>query len=346
MKKLSVWLACWAALGCCLLLPSCGKKAEETTARKLVVGFSQIGAESDWRSANTLSIKGEAAKRGVDLRFSDAQQKQENQIKALRSFITQKVDIIAFSPVVTTGWDGILGEIKAAGIPVILTDRAVEVKDNSLYVTILSPDRVEEGRRAARWFIENTEGDLRVFELSGTPGSSPAIDRAKGFREAIAQHPRIKIIKSQTGDFKGPEGKAVTQAFLKTPEGGEFDALYAHNDNMAIGAIQAIKEAGLTPGKDIKIVSIDAVRAAFEALVAGELNCTVECNPLLGPLLFDTIEAVTAAETLKRHAEKHKFIDPEILEALKGEVFAKRVMVDEGVFSQADAKKLIGTRKY
>ena len=343
MKNISVWAICCVAGACCMILPSCSKS---DSARKVTVGFSQIGAESDWRSANTLSIKNEARIRGVDLRFADAQQKQENQIKALRSFIDQKVDVIAFAPVVTTGWQGVLEEIKTAGIPVVLTDRAVNVTDKSLYVTLISPDTVEEGRRAARWFIENTKGELKVFELSGTPGSSPEIDRAKGFREAIADHPRIKIIKSQTGDFENAKGKEVVQAFLKTPEGENFNALYAHNDNMAIGAIQALKEAGRKPGVDIKIVSIDAVKAAFHALIDSELNCTVECSPLLGPQLFDTIETVLAAKALRRHGAKHKLLKPVVLEALKGDIFTKRIMVDEGVFVQSDAKKLIDSRQY
>ena len=343
MKNISVWAICCVAGACCMILPSCSKS---DSARKVTVGFSQIGAESDWRSANTLSIKNEARIRGVDLRFADAQQKQENQIKALRSFIDQKVDVIAFAPVVTTGWQGVLEEIKTAGIPVVLTDRAVNVTDKSLYVTLISPDTVEEGRRAARWFIENTKGELKVFELSGTPGSSPEIDRAKGFREAIADHPRIKIIKSQTGDFENAKGKEVVQAFLKTPEGENFNALYAHNDNMAIGAIQALKEAGRKPGVDIKIVSIDAVKAAFEAMVAGELNCTVECNPLLGPQLFDIIQAIVAARDLRQLGAKHKLVKPSILDALGGNIFEKRILVDEGVFVQSDAKKLINSRKY
>ena len=346
MRNISVW-AVWGVLaGCCVILPSCGKNKSDSGAKKVTVGFSQIGAESDWRSANTLSIKGEAKIRGVDLRFADAQQKQENQIKALRSFIDQKVDVIAFSPVVETGWQGVMEEIKKAGIPVILTDRGVDVTDKSLYVTLISPDVVEEGRKAARWFVENTTGDLKVFELRGTPGSSPAIDRKQGFGEIVAKHPRIKIIKSQDGNFERGKGKEVMEAFLKTPEGKDFNALYAHNDDMALGAIQAMKEAGLKPGVDIKIVSIDAVKAAFHALIDGELNCTVECSPLLGPQLFDTIETVLAAKALRRHGAKHKLLKPVVLEALKGDIFTKRIMVDEGVFDQSDAKKLIDSRQY
>jgi simple sugar transport system substrate-binding protein len=333
-------------IACCSILPSCSKKAEKTVEKKVTVGFSQIGSESGWRSANTLSIKGEAAKRGVDLRFADAQQKQENQIKALRSFIDQKVDVIAFSPGVTTGWQEVLEEIKAAGIPVILTDRAVDVTDDSLYVTFIGSDFVEEGRRAAKWFIDNTKGDQKVFELLGSPGSSPARDRSKGFNEVIADHPRIKIIKSQTGDFRRAEGKQVMEAFLKTPEGKEFNALYAHNDDMAIGAIQAIKAAGRKPGTDIKIVSVDAIKDAFESIIAGELNCTVECNPLLGPPLFDLIESVLAAKKLSAHATKHQLLTPEVLKTIGLDAFNKRVAMEEGVFDASNAKKLIDGRQY
>jgi len=346
MKNIPLAILCAVLGACCLAIPACNKPPEETTARKVTIGFSQIGSESDWRAANTLSIKGEAAKRGFDLRFADAQQKQENQIKALRSFIDQKVDLIAFSPVVETGWQTVLDEIKAAGIPVILTDRGVDVTDKSLYVTFIGSDFTEEGRRAAKWFVENTTGDLKVFELRGTPGASCAVDRKKGFEETIADQPRIKIIKSQDGNFERGKGKEVMEAFLKTPEGKDFNALYAHNDDMALGAIQAMKEAGLKPGKDIKIVSVDAVRAAFEAMIAGELNCTVECNPQLGPQLFDIVEAVLAVKTLTAHAAKHTLLKPDVLKALSDGAFEKRVMVQEGVYDQSVAKKLIGTRKY
>src|SRR5882672_4126792 len=182
-KKSCLWLA---LVACCGLVSSCGdKKGDDATGgkQKLVVGFSQIGAESGWRTANTDSIKAEAAKRGVNLQFADAQQKQENQIKALRSFIAQKVDVIAFSPVVETGWEPVLQEIKQAGIPVILSDRAVDVTDDSLYVTFIGADFVEEGRRAANWLAKASGGTATIVELQGTPGSAPAIDRKKGFEE-------------------------------------------------------------------------------------------------------------------------------------------------------------------
>ena len=279
---------CGILAACCGFLPACGKEDQQTsTQNQVVIGFSQIGSESAWSTANSQSIKEEAAKRGIDLRFNDGQNQQENQISALRSFIKQKVDVIIVSPETTTGWTEVLKEAKAAGIPVILSGREVDVDDQTLYATFVGSDFVEEGKNAARWFIENTTGDVKVFELQGTAGASCAIERKKGFDDAIAAESRIQIVKSQDGAFTQATGKQVTEAFLKTPASKGFNALYAHNDNMALGAIQAIKAAGLKPGADIKIVSIDAIRGAFQAMIAGELNCTIECNPLLGPKLFD-----------------------------------------------------------
>ena len=291
--------------------------------KKIVVGFSQIGAESGWRTANTESIKSEAAKRGIELKFADAQQKQENQIKALRSFIAQGVDVIAFSPVVETGWEPVLREIKKAKIPVVLTDRAVAVTDDSLYVTFIGSDFIEEGRRAANWLVKATGGKAGIAELVGTPGSAPAIDRKKGFQEFIAKYPEMKILKSQSGDFTRAKGKEVMESFLKNPEARQINALFAHNDDMALGAIQAMEEAGVRPGKDVLIVSIDGVRGAFEAMAAGKLNCTVECNPLLGPAAFDAVEAAVAKKELP-----------------------KKTIVKDQLFEQSQARELIGQRKY
>ena len=319
---------CLALAACGSLLASCDRGSggggdKKADGKKIVVGFSQIGAESAWRTANTDSIKAEAAKRGIDLQFADAQQKQENQIKALRSFISQGVDVIAFSPVVETGWEPVLREIKKAGIPVILSDRAVDVTDDSLYVTFIGSDFVEEGRRAANWLAKATDGKAMIAELQGTPGSAPAIDRKKGFEEVIAKFPGMKIIKSQSGDFTRAKGKEVMESFLKSPEGKQITALFAHNDDMALGAIQAMEEAGVKPGKDALIVSIDGVRGAFEAMVAGKLNCTVECNPLIGPQLFDAVEALVAKKPVE-----------------------KRVVIQEGVYEQSQAAKVINDRKY
>jgi len=278
-----------------LLVTGCSK----SDSSKIKVGFSQVGAESDWRKASTESIKGEAAKReNIELTFSDAQQKQENQIKAIRNFISKGVDVISFSPVVATGFEDVLKEAKEAGIPVVLFDRAVDVSEDGLYVSFIGSDFVEEGRRAARWVLENVGENANVAELVGTVGSAPAIDRKKGFEEIIKDHPGIKIIKSQSGDFTRAKGKEVMESFLKSPEADQIQVLFAHNDDMALGAIQAIEEAGKKPGKDIIIISIDGVKTMFEAILAGKANCTVECNPLIGAQLFDVVEKIHAGETV------------------------------------------------
>lgn len=295
-------------------------------AQPLVIGFSQVGAESEWRTANTASIKDAAKKEGVTLKFADAQQRQENQVKAIRSFIAQKVDLISFSPVVETGWDTVLREAKTAGIPVVLTDRSVSVSDPSLYVTMIGSDFVEEGRRAGHWLLERAkktpDAQVNIVELQGTVGSAPAIDRKKGFEEVIAANPKLKIIRSQTGDFTRAKGKEVMEAFLKA-EGKKINVLYAHNDDMAIGAIQAIEEAGLKPGTDIVVVSIDGVKGAFEAMIAGKMNVTVECSPLLGPQLMQVARDVVA-----------------------GKPVPKRITTVESVFPAEVAAKEFPNRKY
>ena len=292
--------------------------------KQITLGFAQVGAESAWRTANTVSVKAAAKDAGINLKFSDAQQKQENQIKAIRSFIAQKVDVIAFSPVVESGWGTVLREAKAANIPVILSDRAVDEKDTSLWVTFMGSDFVEEGRKAGRWLLENYkgQGDVNIVELQGTVGSAPAIDRKKGFEEIIKAQPRFKIIRSQTGDFTRAKGKEVMEAFLKA-EGKKINVLYAHNDDMAIGAIQAIEEAGLKPGKDIIIISIDGVKGAFEAMMAGKLNVSVECSPLLGPQLMQAVKDLKAGKTLP-----------------------KRIITKESIFPMDVAAKEFPNRKY
>jgi simple sugar transport system substrate-binding protein len=272
----------------------CEKKKEG-----LVVGFAQVGAESNWRTANSQSMKDEAAKRGIELKFVDAQQKQENQIAALRSFINQKVDLIILAPVVTTGWDPVLKDVQAAGIPIIIEDRTVD-SDPSLYATFIGSDFVAEGKRAGDWLAKRTNGKCVIAELMGTPGSAAAEDRKKGFRDAIKDKPDMKILMSQTGEFTRAKGKEVMEAFLKSPDAANITALFAHNDDMALGAIQAITEAGKKPGKDIIIVSCDGEKDAFKAISDGQLNCTVECNPLLGPTVFDAVAKLTAKQPVDK----------------------------------------------
>jgi simple sugar transport system substrate-binding protein len=287
----------------------------------ITMGFAQVGAESGWRTANTKSIQDEAKAAGIDLKFSDAQQKQENQIKAIRSYIQQKVKVIAFSPVVETGWDTVLLEAKRANIPVILTDRAIDSDDKSLYKTFLGSDFVEEGRKAGEWMVQNATGPTNVVELQGTTGAAPAIDRKKGFEEKIAAKPDIKIVASQTGDFTRSGGKQVMEAFLKSQP--KIDVVYAHNDDMGLGAIEAIKAAGKVPGKDIKIITVDAVKDGMTALANGEINYIVECNPLLGKQLMDLAKKV-----------------------VKGEQVPARVVTEEGTFTQEQAKAALPTRQY
>jgi simple sugar transport system substrate-binding protein len=269
------------------------------SAKSLTVGFAQTGAESAWRTANTESLKSEAEKRGITLKFSDGQGKQENQIRAVRSFIAQRVDAILIAPIVETGWEPVLREAKRAKIPVILMDRTVKVSDDSLFVAFVGSDFAEEGRMAADWLAKHTNGKGRILELQGTPGSAPANERRRAFAEAIEKYPELKIIDSQSGDFRRSGGKEVMEAFLKK-HGRNFEIVYAHNDDMALGAVQAIEEAGLKPGTDVTIVSIDAIKEAIQAVIDGKINCTVECNPLFGPKVYDLVAKIVAGEKVPR----------------------------------------------
>jgi ABC-type sugar transport system substrate-binding protein len=312
-----------------LMLTACGSDSNATDDDDTItMGFAQVGAESGWRTANTTSIQESAKEAGITLKFSDAQQKQENQIKAIRSYIQQKVDVIAFSPVVETGWDTVLQEAKRAGIPVILTDRAVDSEDTSLYKTFLGSDFVLEGEKAGQWLVENAadsdvdgDGDINVVQLEGTTGAAPAIDRAEGFAEAIGADPSIEVTASQTGDFTRDGGKQVMESFLNSEEG--IDVVFAHNDDMGLGAIEAIEAAGLVPGEDIKIITVDAVKDGMQALADGKINYIVECNPLLGPQLMDLAEKVVA-----------------------GDEVPERVVTEEGAFTQEQAVEVLPERQY
>ncbi|ATQ58032.1 galactofuranose ABC transporter, galactofuranose-binding protein YtfQ [Paracoccus yeei] len=283
-----------ASSAACLMLSGAGAFAADMT-----VGFSQIGSESGWRAAETTVTQNQAKERGIDLKFADAQQKQENQIKAVRGFIAQGVDAILIAPVVATGWEDVLAEAKDAEIPVVLLDRQIDAPED-MYLTAVTSDQVHEGKVAGEWLVKDV-GDkpCKVVELQGTTGSSPAINRKKGFEEAIAGHSNITIARSQTGDFTRTKGKEVMESFIKAENGGkDICAVYAHNDDMAVGAIQAIKEAGLKPGTDIRIVSIDAVPDIFLAMAAGEANATVELTPNMAGPAFDVLEKFKADGTV------------------------------------------------
>lgn len=269
----------------------CLSAGAAVAADKLVVGFSQIGAESGWRSAETKMVQQAAKDMGIELKFSDAQQKQENQIKAVRAFIAQGVDAIFIAPVVETGWTQVFKEAKDAGIPVFLLDRTIEEKDKDLYTSAIVSDQILEGRQAGEWLINQVKGETcNVVELQGTVGASVTNNRKKGFEEAIAKAPNIKIIRSQSGDFTRSKGKEVMESFIKAENGGKnICAMFSHNDDMAIGGIQAIKEAGLKPGKDIYTVSIDGVPDLFKAMSEGEANATVELTPDMGTPAFKAL---------------------------------------------------------
>ncbi|MGN6371252.1 MAG: ABC transporter substrate-binding protein [Phycisphaerae bacterium] len=300
-----------------------GGATTKASSKPLVVGFAQTGAESGWRTANTQSIQETAKQRGIDLRFVDSQGQPDNQKKAISSFIAQHVDVIMFSPIVTDGWTPILNDAKDAGIPVIISDRRVSSPDD-LYTCFIGSNFEEEGEKAGKWLAEKTGGKAVIAELDGTIGSAPMIDRKKGFEKVIADHPGMKVVLEQSGDFTRAKGKEVMETMLKQPEGKNITAVFSHNDDMALGAIQAIKDAGKQPGKDIIIVSIDGIKDAFNAMQKGDLNCTVECNPLLGPALFDAAEKVA-----------------------KGETVPKVIYSKEGVFDQAQVTpELIASRKY
>ena len=299
-----------------------GLLAGAALAKTVTVGFAQTGAESAWRTANTNSLKAEAEKRGIVLKFADGQSKQENQIRALRSFIAQGVDAIVIAPIVVTGWDAVLREAKRAKIPVIVMDRKIETADESLYTAFIGSDFYTEGSMAANWLAKNAGPRTKIVELQGEPGSAAANERRRAFADALAKHPQLQIIDSQTGNFRRAEGKQVMEALLKK-HGKAIEIVYAHNDDMALGAIQAIEEAGLKPGKDILIVTIDAIKEAVQAVVDGKISCTVECNPLFGPKVYDLVAKILA-----------------------GEPVAKQMYNVDELFDAANAPAALPTRQY
>ena len=291
----------------------------------VVLGFSQLVGHANWNTANTESIRDAARDAGIELRLEDAERSQEKQVAALRSFVKQHVDVIAFSPVVETGWEFVLREIRSAGIPVILMDRNIAVSDDSLYISLIGSDFAEEGRRAGRWLLENTRdmhGEINIVELQGTVDSSPANGRSQGFNEVIAAEPRYRVIRSQSGDFDRNRAREVMTEFLKS-ESRRIRVLYAHADTMALGAIEAIEAAGLKPGSDILVVSIEGSRKALEAILAGRMNVTVECSPLLGPQLMAVVKDVAAGKQVPR-----------------------RVVTQESVFTRENAAAELPNRVY
>lgn len=299
--------------------------ALETLYPKITLGFSQLGTESDWRVANTMSIQNAAKENGITLLYRNAEQSQNRQIEAIRYFIKEKVDAIAFSPVIQHGWDEVLAEAKVAGIPVIIIDRSVDVKDISMYVTLMGSDFYGEGQKAGKYLLDKLRdrtGLISIVELKGTVGSTPSIERNKGFVDTIKEKANLLITSSKNANFTFEGGKEVMSEILQE-RGGRIDVLYAHNDDMALGAIESIEEYGLIPGKDILIISVDGTRKAFEKMIEGKINSVVECNPLLGPQLMQAIK-----------------------ELMQGRNLPKRIVTKESIFTEAMAEKELDNRKY
>jgi simple sugar transport system substrate-binding protein len=310
-----------------ILSPAASQAAPKTYKYKdMVVGFIQTGSEGGWRTANTSSFKETAKSLGIKLKFYDAQNKLENQVSAFRNFISDKsVNVIVLAALETTGWEDVLKEAQAAKKIVVIEDRRIDAPED-LYVTYIGSDFAEEGRKGAveMCALLKDSPNKKIVELVGNVGSSAAKDRGQGFREKMGDC-GIEIIESQTGNWSATEGKAVMEAWLKKHAAGDIAGVFAQNDEMGLGAIQAIKEAGGKPGKDVKILTFDATASAFKAMQEGTVNVTVECNPLLAPQVYDAA-----------------------LKALNGKTLPKWVPSQEGVFRASDPNlsKVIKTRKY
>ncbi len=290
---------------------------ERKKADEYVVGFSQMESDNPYRLAETKSLKDEAAKHGIPIVVTDAQGQTSKQVSDVEDLIARKVSIIVLAPRTFDGLTPALQAAKAAKIPVILVDRSAAGVPGEDYVTELASNYVEQGRRAAEWLAKQSNGKASIVELSGTPGASVAADRAKGFRDEIAKHPGMTIIASQTGNFSRATGQGVMQNIAQSL-GKKITAVYAHNDEMALGAIQALTASGLTPGTDVTIVSVDGSRSALEAIERGELGATVESNPRYGPLAFETIAKLR-----------------------KGEKVPTKILVNDRFFDKSNAKQFI-----
>jgi len=311
-----------------LFLAACAPAATPTPEPKkvwtypdLTVGFLQTGSEGGWRAANTASFKETAAQLGLNLKFYDSQNDLAKQVAGFQQFIQDpEVDVIVMSPLEVTGWDQVLKDAQAAGKPVILSDRRIDGNEDK-YVTFIGADFVEEGRKAGTAMCEllKDSPNKNVWELVGNVGAAPAIDRGKGFRET-AEKCGITITNSQTANWSIKEGKEVTEAWLKQSK--DVQGVFGQNDEMAFGAIEALKEAGLVPAKDVKVLSVDATSGAFQAMLDGTLNGAIECNPLLAPQVYEAALAALNGETLPKWipSQESQFFmtDPNLKEVAAG----------------------------
>ena len=314
------WTVLAALLFCCVFLCGCEQKPQPAEP-SLVLGFSQLGSESSFRIGNTKDIEAQAKAFGVSLMMDDAKQKQENQINAIRRFIAYQVDVIAFSPIVEEGWDNVLMEARQAGIPVILVDRTIKTEDQGMYVSQIGADFYQEGVMAARYLLRKADAlgkdTLHIAEITGTENSTPMKQRHEGFWDTIGQDPRMVLLESVNGDFLRSRG-AECMRYLLEKYGDEIDVVFSHNDEMTMGALPEIENAGYQPGKDMVLISIDGGQEAIDILKEGKINCIVECTPMLGSLLMETALAVKAGNQVEAviHPVERTFSDEDDLSAL------------------------------
>jgi galactofuranose transport system substrate-binding protein len=289
---------------------------------RMRVGFSQTETDGPWRIAETKSMQDEAAKRGYELVFTNARGDTATQVSNLEDLVAQRVDAIFLAPRESKGYEGPLQAAKDAGIPVFLIDRELEgPKAGDDYVTFIGSNFIEEGHRAGEWLAKQTNGKAGIIELLGTAGSSVANDRHQGFADAIKAYPDMKILAAQDGNFTRAQGQNVMQNLIQA-HGKAITVVYAHNDEMALGAIQALKAAGMNPGKDVLVLSVDGQKSALEAIVNGEMNATVECNPRFGPVAFDTLEKFKRGEKIPaKIINQDRFFDSSNAKQYVGEAF-------------------------
>lgn len=308
---------------CCALLAGCGRTEKAgANPSQLVVGFSQLGAESGWRIGNTASMEQAAENWGFGLMLENANQRQDKQIAAIRSFISYQVDVIVFSPIVQTGWDNVLNEAKQAGVPVILMDRMIDTADDSLYTAYVGADFLAEGRRAGEYLKRKADAmgaqRLRIVEITGTEDSTPMRDRQAGFMQAIDGDGRFEVIESVSGDFLRSKGEECMRYLLDKYGPKGIDVVYSHNDEMTLGALDVLDAAGLVPGKDMVLISVDGQQEAVDALKEGRINCIVECTPNLGDAVMALVDALSKGEDIpkRNHPEETVFTDFDDLSGL------------------------------
>lgn len=321
-RKSKVWILLAGIICLSLALSSCRKNNTKQEEQDLLLGFSQIGSESAWRIGNTNDIEKQAEKYGVGLMFENANQKQENQIDAIRRFIAYKVDVIAFSPIVEEGWDNVLTEAKEAGIPVILVDRDISSDKEGLTTCLIGADFYKEGVMAGEYLIRKADAlgldTVNIVEITGTDNSTPMRQRQAGFADAIESDSRMHVLESIDGDFLKSRGAECMRSLLEK-YGDQIDVVYSHNDEMTLGAIPEIEKAGFVPGKDMIIISVDGGQDAIDVLKQGKINCVVECTPKLGKEVMETAIKLKNGETVDKviHPEERIFSDEQDLSNLE-----------------------------